>query len=61
MEGITCQPNQRSPIRYQLFIKCTFMCDLTGRLFHQPVSQVITHRNHEYKVDSVTSVGFASR
>ena len=33
------------------------MCVLTGRLLHQPVSQVIMHRNHElYKVDSVISV-----
>ena len=61
MKGVTCQPSQRSPIRYQLFMERTFMCDLTGRLLHQPVSQVIMHRNHEYKVDSVTSVGSVSR
>ena len=37
------------------------MCDLTDRLLHQPVTQVIMHRNNEYKVDSVTSVGSVSR
>ena len=37
------------------------MCDLTGRLLHQPVSQVIMHQSHKYKVDSVTSVGFVLR
>ena len=37
------------------------MCDLTGCLLYQPVSQVIMHRNHEYKVDLVTSVVSVSR
>ena len=37
------------------------MCDLTGRSLHQPVSQVIMHQKHEYKVDSVISVGPVSR
>ena len=37
------------------------MCDLTARLLHQPVSQVIMHRNYEYKVYLVTSVGSVSR
>ena len=29
-------------------IECTCMHDLTGRILHQPVSQIIMHRNHKY-------------